>query len=47
VILTPHISGTSFSPNYSKGLLDVFRQNAQRYICGEPLLNVVAAHDLV
>lgn len=46
VILTPHISGTSFSPNYSSGLLDIFRQNARRFIAHEPLLNVIPAIDL-
>ncbi len=46
VILTPHISGTSFSPNYSIGLLNIFRQNARRYVSGEPLLNVIPPADL-
>ncbi len=46
VILTPHISGTSFSPNYSAGLLNIFRQNARRFAAGEPLLNVIPPDDL-
>jgi phosphoglycerate dehydrogenase-like enzyme len=46
VILTPHISGTSFSPNYSAGLLNIFRQNARRFVAGEPLLNVIPPDDL-
>lgn len=46
VILTPHISGTSFSPNYSTGLLNIFRLNARRFLAGEPLLNVVPPTDL-
>lgn len=46
VILTPHISGTSFSPHYSSGLLDIFRQNARRFARGEPLLNVIPSGDL-
>ncbi|MES2597371.1 MAG: D-2-hydroxyacid dehydrogenase [Verrucomicrobiota bacterium] len=46
VILTPHISGTSFSPNYSTGLLNIFRLNARRYLAGEPLLNVIPPTDL-
>ena len=46
VILTPHISGTSFSPNYSAGLLNIFRQNARHFAAGEPLLNVVPPQDL-
>jgi phosphoglycerate dehydrogenase-like enzyme len=46
VILTPHISGTSFSPNYSTGLLNIFRLNARRYLAGEPLLNIIPPADL-
>jgi len=46
VILTPHISGTSFSPNYSIGLLNIFRQNVRRFAAGEPLLNVIPPADL-
>lgn len=46
VILTPHISGTSFSPNYSKGLLEIFRQNARRFVAGQPLLNIIPPSDL-
>lgn len=46
VILTPHISGTAFSPNYSIGLLSIFRQNARRFIAGEPVLNVIPPTDL-
>ncbi|GEP42596.1 D-2-hydroxyacid dehydrogenase [Brevifollis gellanilyticus] len=46
VILTPHISGTSFSPNFSTGLLNIFRLNAPRYLAGEPLLNIIPPTDL-
>jgi phosphoglycerate dehydrogenase-like enzyme len=46
VILTPHISGTSFSPHYSAGLLKIFRQNARRFALGQPLLNVIPPGDL-
>jgi len=46
VILTPHISGTSFSPNYSAGLQNIFRENARRFAAGEPLLNVIPPDDL-
>ncbi|HCN78871.1 MAG TPA: hypothetical protein DIT13_16970 [Verrucomicrobiales bacterium] len=46
VILTPHISGTTFSPRFSAGLLDIFRQNALRFIAGEPLLNLIPPADL-
>lgn len=46
VILTPHISGTSFSPNYSAGLLNIFRQNAARFVSGQLFLNVIPPEDL-
>jgi phosphoglycerate dehydrogenase-like enzyme len=46
VILTPHISGTTFSPHFCAGLLDIFRQNARRFAAGEPLLNVIPPGDL-
>ncbi|MSU23267.1 MAG: D-2-hydroxyacid dehydrogenase [Opitutus sp.] len=46
VILTPHISGTTFSPYFREGLLRIFRQNAARYVAGQPLLNVVSPADL-
>ena len=46
VILTPHISGTTFSPNFKKGLLEIFELNVRRYTAGQPLLNVVPAQDL-
>jgi phosphoglycerate dehydrogenase-like enzyme len=46
VILTPHISGTSFSPHYSRDLLNIFRQNARRYAAGESLLNIIPPDDL-
>jgi phosphoglycerate dehydrogenase-like enzyme len=46
VILTPHIAGTSFSPHYHEGVREIFRQNARRFVAGEPLLNVIPAADL-
>ncbi len=46
VILTPHISGTTFSPHFKEGVLDIFRQNARRFAAGEPLLNVIPPGDL-
>ncbi len=46
VILTPHIAGTTFSPNYQKDLMEVFRTNVSRYLAGETLLNRIAAEDL-
>ncbi len=46
VILTPHISGTTYSLHYREGLLQIFRQNARRFAAGEPLLNVIPPDDL-
>lgn len=46
VILTPHISGTTFSQHFQTGLLDIFRQNAQRFATGQPLLNIIPPDDL-
>lgn len=39
VILSPHISG--FSEAYDQRALDLFIANLERYLAGEPLLNVV------
>ncbi|HEV8149685.1 MAG TPA: D-2-hydroxyacid dehydrogenase [Gemmatimonadales bacterium] len=39
VIITPHISGTG--PRYWERALDLFRRNLDRFVKGEPLLNVV------
>ncbi|MFZ9683474.1 MAG: D-2-hydroxyacid dehydrogenase [Cephaloticoccus sp.] len=39
VIFTPHISGSSLSPNFKTRLWDIFRQNVGRLQRGEPLLN--------
>ncbi len=47
VILTPHISGTTFSPHFSDGIVNIFRENARRYVSGQPLLNVIPAADLL
>ncbi|MFT5469730.1 MAG: phosphoglycerate dehydrogenase-like enzyme [Verrucomicrobiales bacterium] len=47
VILTPHISGTIFSSNFKSGLIDIFRQNAKRFVAGQQLLNVVPPADLL
>ena len=46
VILTPHISGTTFSPLFQVGVLNIFRQNARRFAAGEPLLNTISPDDL-
>ncbi len=47
VILTPHISGTTFSPHFQREMLNIFRENARRFVTGEPLLNVIPPADLL
>lgn len=42
VIMTPHISGSGESPHYSQRVWDLFAQNVERYIAGQPLLNELA-----
>ena len=39
VIFTPHISGSSLSPNFKVRLWDIFSNNLTRFTNGEPLLN--------
>ncbi|MCB1103759.1 MAG: D-2-hydroxyacid dehydrogenase [Cephaloticoccus sp.] len=39
VIFTPHISGSSLSPNFKTRLWDIFNQNVSRMNRGETLLN--------
>ena len=39
VIMTPHISGSTASPNFLSLLWDLLLQNIERYITGKPLLN--------
>lgn len=46
VIMTPHISGSDSSPHYNERVWDVFIQNVQRYLAGEPLLNELTAAQL-
>jgi L-alanine-DL-glutamate epimerase-like enolase superfamily enzyme len=46
VILTPHISGTSFSPHDVPGMPRIFRENARRFPAGETLLNAIPPADL-
>lgn len=40
VIITPHVSG--FTPHYDERAVDLFITNLNRYLAGEPLLNVVS-----
>lgn len=46
VIFTPHISGSSLSPNFRSRLWDIFALNLGRYERGEPLLNELTAAQL-
>ena len=46
VIMTPHISGSSDSPHYQSRIWDVFAQNVERYLSGQPLLNELTADQL-
>ena len=39
VIFTPHISGSSLSPNFKQRLWEIFSLNVERFSRGEPLLN--------
>jgi phosphoglycerate dehydrogenase-like enzyme len=39
VIMTPHVSGSDSSPHYQERVWDIFVQNVQRHLAGEPLLN--------
>ena len=46
VIMTPHISGSSLSPNFLPRIYDILTQNVRRYMMGEPLLNELSADQL-
>jgi phosphoglycerate dehydrogenase-like enzyme len=46
VILTPHISGTTFSPHFQKDMMNIFCENARRFVSGQPLLNIIPPSDL-
>lgn len=46
VIMTPHISGSSHSPNFLPLLWDMFVQNVERYLTGKPLLNELSPEQL-
>lgn len=39
VIMTPHISGSSGSPHFLERGYAIFRENVQRFMVGQPLLN--------
>ena len=46
VIFTPHISGSSLSPNFIDRIWDIFLQNVERILAGKPLLNELSAAKL-
>ncbi len=46
VLFTPHISGSSLSPNFVPRLWDIFAINMDRFIAGEPLLNELTSSQL-
>lgn len=46
VILTPHISGSTQSPRFLHRIWDIFVQNVERYMGGEPLLNRLSVQQL-
>jgi phosphoglycerate dehydrogenase-like enzyme len=45
-VLTPHISGSSESPQYLRRVWDLFASNLERYLSGDALLNEVSWTDL-
>jgi phosphoglycerate dehydrogenase-like enzyme len=46
VIFTPHISGSSLSPNFKTRLWDIFARNVTRILRDEPLLNELTPEQL-
>jgi phosphoglycerate dehydrogenase-like enzyme len=46
VILTPHVAGSVLSPYYPERLWDLFVQNVERFLAGQPLLNELTAAEL-
>ncbi|MCF3650487.1 D-2-hydroxyacid dehydrogenase [Synoicihabitans lomoniglobus] len=46
VLFTPHISGSSLSPNFKTRLWDIFAQNMSRFAAEEPLLNELGVAQL-
>lgn len=46
VIFTPHISGSSLSPNFARRLWEIFSINLDRFERGEPLFNELTAAQL-
>lgn len=46
IVITPHISGSTGSPNYLPRLWELFAQNLSRYLKGQRLLNEIGWADL-
>lgn len=46
VIMTPHISGSALSPHFASRNWDIFIQNVQRHLDGQPMLNQLTAKQL-
>jgi phosphoglycerate dehydrogenase-like enzyme len=46
VILTPHISGSAQSPRFLDRIWDIFVQNVERWLSGNPLLNELSIPQL-
>ena len=46
LMLTPHISGCFASPHFLSRIYDIFGQNCERYLAGEPLLNELSRDQL-
>lgn len=46
VIFTPHISGSSLSPNFKQRLWHIFQTNLQRFMLGESLVNELTSNQL-
>jgi len=46
VILTPHVAGSHFCPNFLPRIWDLFVKNVTRFTTGQPLLNELTAAEL-
>ena len=46
VVLTPHISGSAQSPRFLDRIWDIFVQNVERWLSGQPLLNELSISQL-
>jgi phosphoglycerate dehydrogenase-like enzyme len=46
VIMTPHISGSSLSTNFLPRIYDIFSQNVERFMNGQPLINELTPFQL-